>query len=443
MLCDVFGFFGVIGYLSFRVIRECGSWLRFPRVSARFAATSPRAKSPPTPHDVHQPPVPARARPDRRRHPRRRHRRQAPAQRPRPRELGVVQGHPDGGRLSPWRFAFLGGLVASGMLDAAWDPDAQVAEPLPSMARIITAGLLVGAGTGMGNGCTSGHGICGNSRFSVRSMAYTASSWRRRTRGAATLFDTNAALGVNSAHSALNDLVTPAADVMTKYAGIVAASAAAFLARSAPRAKRSPRKTTTRVHRGARDSVSGRRGAGGPGVRRGPDRLRHAQSREGFWVLIRDRHLVRPLAHARDGRRDGGGRPRQLRRRRHKPKPACERKFSIPTNKTVDKKLITGGLLFGAGWGLAGLCPGPAIVSAAASPRRRSWRGSAPSPSACGDNTGSSSDSSAARCAARDAREGRRSQDRQVIRARRDARRETRARDDARRVGIVLFYGRY
>ena len=77
-----------------------------------------------------------------------------------------------------------------------------------------------------------------------------------------------------------------------------------------------------------------------------------------------------------------------------KPKPACERKFSIPTNKTVDKKLITGGLLFGAGLGARGL------VSRAGhrqrrrrGPRRRSWRGSAPSPSACGDNTGSSSDS--------------------------------------------------
>jgi uncharacterized membrane protein YedE/YeeE len=53
---------------------------------------------------------------------------------------------------------------------------------------------------------------------------------------------------------------------------------------------------------------------------------------------------------------------------KNKPKPACERKFSIPNNKTIDKKLMTGGLLFGAGWGLAGLCPGPAIVSAAARP---------------------------------------------------------------------------
>lgn len=36
--------------------------------------------------------------------------------------------------------------------------------------------------------------------------------------------------------------------------------------------------------------------------------------------------------------------------------------MQIPTNKMIDKKLIIGGLLFGLGWGLAGICPGPAIL---------------------------------------------------------------------------------
>jgi hypothetical protein len=52
----------------------------------------------------------------------------------------------------------------------------------------------------------------------------------------------------------------------------------------------------------------------------------------------------------------------------NKPKPACTPKFNIPKNKKLDKKLLVGGVLFGAGWGLAGLCPGPAIVSIAARP---------------------------------------------------------------------------
>jgi uncharacterized membrane protein YedE/YeeE len=40
--------------------------------------------------------------------------------------------------------------------------------------------------------------------------------------------------------------------------------------------------------------------------------------------------------------------------------------LSLPTSNVIDKRLVIGGLLFGAGWGLAGFCPGPALVSLAA-----------------------------------------------------------------------------
>lgn len=43
--------------------------------------------------------------------------------------------------------------------------------------------------------------------------------------------------------------------------------------------------------------------------------------------------------------------------------PVCTANFSIPTNKSLDKKLLIGAVLFGCGWGLAGFCPGPAIVN--------------------------------------------------------------------------------
>ncbi len=48
-----------------------------------------------------------------------------------------------------------------------------------------------------------------------------------------------------------------------------------------------------------------------------------------------------------------------------KEKPIFSASFSISENKEIDKKLIIGSILFGAGWGLAGLCPGPAISSIA------------------------------------------------------------------------------
>ena len=50
---------------------------------------------------------------------------------------------------------------------------------------------------------------------------------------------------------------------------------------------------------------------------------------------------------------------------KNKEKPIFSTSFSISGNKEIDKRLIFGSILFGAGWGLAGLCPGPAISSIA------------------------------------------------------------------------------
>ena len=50
---------------------------------------------------------------------------------------------------------------------------------------------------------------------------------------------------------------------------------------------------------------------------------------------------------------------------KNKEKPIFSSSFSISNKKEIDKKLIIGSILFGAGWGLVGLCPGPAIASIA------------------------------------------------------------------------------
>ncbi len=72
-----------------------------------------------------------------------------------------------------WRAAFVVGLLAGGLVLRLVAP-ATVAFALQrSPATLIIAGLLVGYGTQLGNGCTSGHGVCGLSRGSRRSLAAT------------------------------------------------------------------------------------------------------------------------------------------------------------------------------------------------------------------------------------------------------------------------------
>ncbi|WP_291869447.1 YeeE/YedE thiosulfate transporter family protein [Bradyrhizobium sp.] len=72
-----------------------------------------------------------------------------------------------------WRGAFVAGLVLAPLL-GGWIGYGMPTPQLPaSWTVIIAAGLLVGFGTRMGDGCTSGHGICGIARLSGRSIAAT------------------------------------------------------------------------------------------------------------------------------------------------------------------------------------------------------------------------------------------------------------------------------
>ena len=69
-----------------------------------------------------------------------------------------------------WRVAFLVGLLAVGSAAYVAQPEAFAMTIDRSYGALVVAGLLVGFGTRLGGGCTSGHGICGISRFSTRSF---------------------------------------------------------------------------------------------------------------------------------------------------------------------------------------------------------------------------------------------------------------------------------
>jgi len=73
-----------------------------------------------------------------------------------------------------WRAAFILGLIAAPLSAMLLGYAVPVAQMPASLIIVVAAGLLVGFGTRLANGCTSGHGICGIARLSARSVTATA-----------------------------------------------------------------------------------------------------------------------------------------------------------------------------------------------------------------------------------------------------------------------------
>ncbi len=72
-----------------------------------------------------------------------------------------------------WRWYFISGMFVGGLILMVLKPES-FSGGLPTQDwTLIVAGLLVGFGTVLGSGCTSGHGVCGTSRLSIRSMLAT------------------------------------------------------------------------------------------------------------------------------------------------------------------------------------------------------------------------------------------------------------------------------
>ena len=86
---------------------------------------------------------------------------------------GIIQGAltPERGNFG-WRMTFIAGLAIGGALGAALAPGA-VGQAIASLPVIALAGVVVGIGTAHAGGCTSGHGICGIARLSMRSLIAT------------------------------------------------------------------------------------------------------------------------------------------------------------------------------------------------------------------------------------------------------------------------------
>lgn len=72
-----------------------------------------------------------------------------------------------------WRWYFISGMLVGGFILSVLKPDAFSGALSTENWTLVVAGLLVGFGTVLGSGCTSGHGVCGTSRLSPRSLAAT------------------------------------------------------------------------------------------------------------------------------------------------------------------------------------------------------------------------------------------------------------------------------
>jgi uncharacterized protein len=90
--------------------------------------------------------------------------------------ISGILGRAVTGQSGLWRWTFLAGLIAAGLLAPVLGygrVGSETGEIPASAATLALAGVLVGFGTTLGNGCTSGHGVCGISNLSPRSIVAT------------------------------------------------------------------------------------------------------------------------------------------------------------------------------------------------------------------------------------------------------------------------------
>ncbi|TFK30120.1 hypothetical protein FA15DRAFT_663483 [Coprinopsis marcescibilis] len=282
--------------------------------------------------------------------------------------------------------AGVAGLVLGGMLVAKLDGVAPPTLLLPGY-QVAASGFLVGLGTKLSNGCTSGHMVCGLSRFSLRSFAATLS-----------FFTT----GVITAHLFHGDL--PAAGSLDwtlgtdgqKYLLAQAIPFAASILLYAFGRQGKPKRRTegsppppplteeaTLVNKSSQAHSTTPSNNANEGESNPPQRLLRTlgflTTGVQFALALTLSNLIDPIRvisflllpfhRAFDpslGFLAAGAMPLGIllyHRFRGGETPRLGGPWSIPKAGTVDLKLVGGAAIFGVGWGLAGVCPGPGLVN--------------------------------------------------------------------------------
>lgn len=263
---------------------------------------------------------------------------------------GVCGGLARGRLLELPRWSFTAGLVAAGVGLKAVYPTA-LGDASVAPWREALGGLAVGLGAALGNGCTSGHGISGNARLSPRSMAYTLTFMGAGFVTASLLHSAAAITVLRAPEPPVENVVQLAAQLLVAH--LAAYASAVVLARAGVLPAAAAATVTAFL-----DGTLFGCGLGLSGMTSPARVAQFLDVSAGEWnptlafVMAGALGLVAPFML-------GMVMPRTLSR------PLIGAKFELPTNKTIDRKLLTGGLLFGAGWGIGGMCPGPALVALA------------------------------------------------------------------------------
>ena len=217
-----------------------------------------------------------------------------------------------------------------------------------STVGYLVTGFLIGFGTKLGNGCTSGHGICGLPRFSRRSLAAVC-TFMCMGMATATLFSTKA---VQSRTMFLFADVPPTSTpnlVVAALFGVAPVSAALVF--------------TTRSNKTLGAAISGAFFAVGLALSKMvlPSKVLGFLDLSGFSSGTYDPSLVLVMAAGLAISFLGY----QCRQQYFVAKPLLADEYTIPCNTVIDLPLFLGASMFGIGWGIGGLCPGPALFWAA------------------------------------------------------------------------------
>mmetsp|Transcript_2813 Transcript_2813/g.5211 ORF Transcript_2813/g.5211 Transcript_2813/m.5211 type:complete len:329 (-) Transcript_2813:2082-3068(-) len=248
--------------------------------------------------------------------------------------------------------AFLGAMVATGLAYRVMVDGTGIAIGMETgissgvgtsglLLREAVGGVLVGLGTSLSNGCTSGHGVCGLGRLSTRSLV------------AVLTFMGSAMVTANVFHSSdifrgvfpITTVEYPGQTFYQLWAPLSLVAIALPLVLDWATRKEFPFKITKEAYTIALQAITGSSFALGLLVSGMADPAIVVGFLVGPWTRSWNPTLMGVM---------GGAVAVSL---------VAFRKNRAPGNQVIDLKLIGGAAMFGIGWGLTGLCPGPAFVS--------------------------------------------------------------------------------